>query len=305
MNRKKLTRLRREWEQMWRSPQKASTLSGLAERLGRTRVKRGKHPMWESHFDHLYVLSIPYHGQRDLPPGTRNAILDQLEADLIAWDEWLTVRGQVGLKMKEGNEAKVTALDYLKKPYARIVVPEPDGSFRAEIQEFPGCIALAPTESEALLVLQEVAAEWIDATLAKGQLIPEPTEDSGYSGKLVLRLAKSLHRKAAYAANRDGVSLNQFIVTALAEHVGAVNAVSVFNVVNFGTAAPLQIMGWSTLVSGSVHSASGPIYAGHIGTSVAGGVGTETLMHSGGNTLSALTYSSDPVSLPGRSYARS
>jgi predicted HicB family RNase H-like nuclease len=140
--------------------------------------------------------------------------------------------------MKEGSETTVSA-EYLKKPYARMVVPEQDGSFRAEIQEFSGCIALAPTAAEALSQLEEVAAEWIDAALAKGQRIPDPTESAGYSGKLVLRLAKSLHRKAAYAANRDGVSLNQFIVGALAEHVGAVNAASTWTAVNFVRAGTL------------------------------------------------------------------
>jgi hypothetical protein len=90
MNRRKLSKLRREWEQMWRSPQKASALSSLARRLGRTRVNRGKHPMWESKFEHLFVLSIPDHGQKDLPPGTRNVILNELENDLLAWDEWLS-----------------------------------------------------------------------------------------------------------------------------------------------------------------------------------------------------------------------
>jgi antitoxin HicB len=122
--------------------------------------------------------------------------------------------------MKEGNENPMIT-DYLKRPYARMVVPEQDGSFRAEIQEFPGCIALADTAAEAYASLEEVAAAWIDAALAKGQGIPEPTEDSGFSGKFVLRLPKSLHRKAAFGAQREQVSLNQFIVSILAEQIGA------------------------------------------------------------------------------------
>jgi hypothetical protein len=38
-----------------------------------------------------------------------------------------------------------------------------------------------------------------------------------------LRLPRSLHRQATQLAELDGVSLNQFIVAALAEKVGAVN----------------------------------------------------------------------------------
>jgi hypothetical protein len=53
-------------------------------------VKRGREPMWEStEFEELFVLSIPHHGGRDLAPGTRNSILDQLENDVLAWEERL------------------------------------------------------------------------------------------------------------------------------------------------------------------------------------------------------------------------
>jgi hypothetical protein len=47
--------------------------------------------MWENkNFGHLYALSIPHHAGKDLPVGTRNSILDQLDGDLMAWDEWLS-----------------------------------------------------------------------------------------------------------------------------------------------------------------------------------------------------------------------
>ena len=117
-------------------------------------------------------------------------------------------------------EMKMKATDFLKRPYARVVVPEEDGSFRAEIPEFPGCIALADTAPEALAMLEEVAASWLESALSKGQRIPEPIENSEFSGKLVLRMPKSLHKKAAFMAEREGVSLNQFIVTAVAMNVG-------------------------------------------------------------------------------------
>ena len=65
---------------------------------------------------------------------------------------------------------------YLKKPYARILTPEPDGAFRGEILEFPGCIALGDTAEAALAMLEDVAWSWLEATLDKGQAIPEPME---------------------------------------------------------------------------------------------------------------------------------
>ena len=45
--------------------------------------------------------------------------------------------------------------------------------------------------------------------------------NQGFGGKVALRLPKSLHRQAAQLAARDGVSLNQFLVSAIAERVGA------------------------------------------------------------------------------------
>ena len=90
MNRKKLNKARRELAQLRRSPQKAAALESLAGRLGRKLVKRGKEPMWENtKFDQLYALSIPHHGGRDLSLGTQRSILDQLEDDVLAWEEWL------------------------------------------------------------------------------------------------------------------------------------------------------------------------------------------------------------------------
>jgi len=47
--------------------------------------------------------------------------------------------------------------------------------------------------------------------------LPPPCE---YSGKVNLRMPKSLHRDLAHSARQEGVSLNQVIVTALARFVG-------------------------------------------------------------------------------------
>lgn len=114
----------------------------------------------------------------------------------------------------------MASADILRKPYARLVIPDEDGTFSAEIVEFPGCIAVGSTAAEALTNLDETAVDWINAALEQGQDIPEPLDSAGYSGKLVLRMPKGLHRKATLFAEREGVSLNQFIVTCLAEAVG-------------------------------------------------------------------------------------
>ncbi len=118
------------------------------------------------------------------------------------------------------DEGQATASERLRKPYARVLVPESDGSYRAEILEFPGCFAVGESALEALSELEATAEDWVEAAIEMGTPIPAPFEETDYSGKLVLRFPKSLHRKAALAAQRDGTSLNQFIVSSLAEYVG-------------------------------------------------------------------------------------
>lgn len=116
--------------------------------------------------------------------------------------------------------ARKTPEEHLRQPYARVVIPVEDG-FHGEILEFPGCFAQGDSVEEAYSNLENSAASWIEACQEQGQDIPAPSANAGYSGRIVLRLPKSIHRQAAVMADRDGVSLNQFLLTAVAARVGA------------------------------------------------------------------------------------
>jgi hypothetical protein len=61
---------------------------------------------------------------------------------------------------------------------------------------------------------------WIAEALEQGREVPEPRGASTYSGRLMLRMPHSLHAELARAAERDEVSLNQFITSSLASVVG-------------------------------------------------------------------------------------
>lgn len=110
---------------------------------------------------------------------------------------------------------------YLKKPYSRVLIPNDNGTYSAEILEFPGCFAEGNSPDEAIRNLEESAMSWIEANWEQGLDIPEPAMNQGYSGKVALRLPRSLHRQGARMAERDGTSLNQFLVTAIAARLGA------------------------------------------------------------------------------------
>jgi antitoxin HicB len=111
--------------------------------------------------------------------------------------------------------------NYLRQPYARIVIPDESGGFHAEILEFPGCYSQGENLEEAYRNLETTAESWIEACLEQGQEIPEPSSSLGYSGRLALRLPKSVHRRAAKLAERDRTSLNTFVSCAVSEKVGA------------------------------------------------------------------------------------
>jgi antitoxin HicB len=134
------------------------------------------------------------------------------------------------MRMKKAMRPKVsakavmssrTASSYLREPYARILVPEEEGGFSAEILEFPGCYAQGDSPEETYRNLDRAAESWIEAALEQGQEIPPPSANQSYSGRIALRLPPDLHRAAIQKAQRDGVSLNQCLVTAVATWIGA------------------------------------------------------------------------------------
>ena len=125
------------------------------------------------------------------------------------------------LDKMDNQEKKIRS--YLEQPYARVLIPEPEGGFSAEILEFPGCFSQGETPNEAIASLEEVAEAWLEAALEQGQEIPSPSASHSYSGRFALRMPRDIHRMAAAKAARDGVSLNACLVTAIAAWVGADN----------------------------------------------------------------------------------
>ena len=90
MVRKKLRKLQRECDDCRNGQRKAREFESLATRLGRVQVNKGKEPYWEStEFQHLPALSIPHHGGKDIPVGTKNCIIAALQQDIDAWEERL------------------------------------------------------------------------------------------------------------------------------------------------------------------------------------------------------------------------
>jgi antitoxin HicB len=90
----------------------------------------------------------------------------------------------------------------------------------ARITEIPDLFGTGDSGEEALKDLNEVKPEWFETSLQMGHNIPEPINKSKASGKLVLRVPSSLHETLIETAKQEGVSLNQYMVAALARAVG-------------------------------------------------------------------------------------
>lgn len=109
---------------------------------------------------------------------------------------------------------------YLKLPYSRELILGSDGIWFIRIKELPGCFSQGKTQEEALRMIDDAMCGWLEVALEDGELIPEPRPEEQFSGKFVVRVPKSLHRKLVNLANDEGVSLNQFVGTSLSEVVG-------------------------------------------------------------------------------------
>lgn len=60
------------------------------------------------------------------------------------------------------------------KPYARVLVPEDDGTWFVRILEFPGCMSVGATVDEAMAMIDDAMTGWLRTMLQDGDSIPPP-----------------------------------------------------------------------------------------------------------------------------------
>lgn len=107
--------------------------------------------------------------------------------------------------------------------YRALLSEDPDdGSWAAEVPDLPGCIAAGASPSEVIDQIGDAIDAWMATAAAVGRRVPSPSRATiTHSGRFVLRVPRGLHGRLVHAAEGEGVSLNTFCATALAEAVGA------------------------------------------------------------------------------------
>jgi predicted RNase H-like HicB family nuclease len=107
-------------------------------------------------------------------------------------------------------------------PYpVTLVRDETEGAeWVATVDVLPGCNARGSTPDEAVERVAAAVAAWVETAEREGKEIPEPKSAQSHSGRLLLRMPQTLHAELARAAERERVSLNQFITDALSGSLG-------------------------------------------------------------------------------------
>jgi antitoxin HicB len=121
-----------------------------------------------------------------------------------------------------GKPASNTVEEYAARPYHVLLVRNAEDKgkpWTASIEELAGCTSRGKTSDEALRGVEAAMTAWIEVALAEGREIPEPKSASSHSGRLLLRMPRTLHADLTRASEREGVSLNQFITDVLASAV--------------------------------------------------------------------------------------
>jgi antitoxin HicB len=120
------------------------------------------------------------------------------------------------------RQRALTAKELADRPYRVSVDREEVGGeerWVASVDELPGCTSTGTTRDAAVGGVQDAISAWIATALEEGREVPEPAGKSTYSGRLLLRMPRSLHRELTRAAERESVSLNQLITDVLASAV--------------------------------------------------------------------------------------
>lgn len=109
------------------------------------------------------------------------------------------------------------AAEIARRPYQKVVSGDADDGFLIEVPDLPGCATAGETMEEAVVLLLDAMLLWIGTALEDGRTVPGPSAAAEYSGKVLVRMPKTLHERLIERADAEGVSANQLAVSLLAQ----------------------------------------------------------------------------------------
>lgn len=124
------------------------------------------------------------------------------------------------IKNNSKSDQKNTLEYYVKLPYTLVITPEESGGFFVKVEELPGCISQGNSIEEAISNIEDAKRVWLKTALERKIETPLPDSMREYSGRFVVRIPASLHRRIAVQSRKEGVSLNQMVLAILSEQNG-------------------------------------------------------------------------------------
>lgn len=103
----------------------------------------------------------------------------------------------------------------------KVFYSEEDKGFIAVIPNLSGCSAFGETEEEAIKQVRIAQKLWLEIAKKEGRKIPMPPAEAVYSGKILARTPRTLHKDLIEKATEEGVSLNQLVVYLLSQGLGS------------------------------------------------------------------------------------
>ena len=102
----------------------------------------------------------------------------------------------------------------------RPLATEDGGGWLATFPDLPGCMGDGDTPEAAIADGYGAAQAWLSVAAECGDPIPKPGT-GGESGRFVARVPKSLHTRLVARAAAEGVSMNTYLVSVLAQSMTA------------------------------------------------------------------------------------
>lgn len=115
----------------------------------------------------------------------------------------------------------------MEKYSVNIMWSDEDNGYVATMPEFKNLSAFGNTYEEALEEAKVAAEGFIEALRAENLPLPEPNKASEYSGQIRFRMPRDLHQRLSIEAQRQGVSLNTYMVHLLSMNFGLCRWLSV------------------------------------------------------------------------------
>jgi predicted HicB family RNase H-like nuclease len=111
------------------------------------------------------------------------------------------------------HELKAEAARYMKI----VEWSEEDGCFVGSAPPLIGPCCHGKDEAKVYAQLCRIVEEWVEILESDGSPLPEPLTSKQFSGKFVVRIEPTLHRRLAAKALASGESLNNFCAKKLAK----------------------------------------------------------------------------------------